>query len=40
VKLWQIWGITFLVAAAYLAICAEIDYRAARLERCTVVHCA
>ncbi|GJH15008.1 hypothetical protein CBA19CS22_00720 [Caballeronia novacaledonica] len=39
-KLWQVWCITFLVAGAYLAICAELDYRAARIERCAVIRCA
>ncbi|WP_284509530.1 hypothetical protein [Caballeronia sp. GAFFF3] len=39
-KLWQIWGITFLIAAAYLTLCAELDYRAALTERCKVVNCA
>ncbi|MDR5824731.1 hypothetical protein [Caballeronia sp. LZ043] len=39
-KLWQIWGIILIVAGAYLLLCSEMDYRAARIERCAVVHCA
>lgn len=38
-KLLQIWAITLVVAAAYLLLCTEIDYRAARAERCAVMHC-
>jgi hypothetical protein len=38
-KLWQIWGVTLIVAAVYLLIGAEMDYRAARAERCAVMHC-
>ncbi|WP_250865640.1 hypothetical protein [Caballeronia sp. INSB1] len=38
--LWKIWAISVIVAGVYLAVCAEIDYRAARFERCAVVHCA
>ncbi len=38
-SIWKIWGITLIVAAAYLMLCSEIDYRAARAERCAVMHC-
>jgi hypothetical protein len=38
-KLWQIWGVTLIVAAAYLVLASEMDYRAARSERCAVMHC-
>lgn len=39
-SLWKIWALTLVVAAAYLAICADLDARAARVERCAVVRCA
>jgi hypothetical protein len=35
----KIWAITLIVASAYLAVCSEIDYRAAQIERCSVVRC-
>lgn len=34
------WGIALIVLAVYSAMAAEIDYRAARIERCAVVHCS
>lgn len=33
------WAISLVVLAIYCALSAEIDYRAARVERCAVVHC-
>jgi len=36
----KIWAVILVVAASYLMLCAEMDYRAARIERCAVVHCA
>jgi hypothetical protein len=36
----KIWGAILVVSAAYLLLCAEMDYRAARIERCAVVRCA
>ncbi|TCK39682.1 hypothetical protein B0G84_2369 [Paraburkholderia sp. BL8N3] len=38
-KLWQIWGISLIVASAFLAIDSETSYRAAQMERCSHVRC-
>lgn len=38
-SIWKIWGITLIVASAYLALAAEIDYRSERADRCAVMHC-
>jgi len=35
----KIWAVTLIVASAYLALGAEMDYRAAQIERCSVVRC-
>jgi hypothetical protein len=39
-KILEAWAIALLIAALYLALGAEIDYRAARTERCAVMHCS
>jgi hypothetical protein len=39
-KALETFAIALIVAALYLALCAEIDYRAARTERCAVTHCS
>lgn len=39
-KILETWAIALIIAAAYLTLCSEIDYRAARPERCAVTHCS
>lgn len=39
-KIVEIWAIALIIAAMYLALGAEIDYRAAHAERCAVMHCS
>lgn len=34
------WATILVVLAVYSAISAEMDYRAAEVERCAVVHCS
>lgn len=40
IALLKLWAMILIVAAAYLLLCSEMDSRAARIERCAVVHCA
>ncbi|MDR5881087.1 hypothetical protein [Caballeronia sp. LZ032] len=38
-KLWQIWGVTLIVVAVFLALDSETSHRNAQMERCAHTRC-